>query len=321
MTMERTGRTVGGAPAITGASRGTGGGSMSSAERGVPVLRSLYWSVRRELWENRSIYIAPLAVAVVFLGGFFIGLIRFSEKMRAASDLAPMQRQEAIQQPYVFVALMLMAIALIVAVVYCLDALYGERHDRSILFWKSQPVSDLTTVFSKASIPILVLPLATFLVTVATHFIMLLVSSVILLGAGMSVPTLWAHVPFFEVSVTNFLHLVAFHGIWYAPFYGWMLLASAWAKRAPLLWAALPPLAIGIVERIAFNTSHFATTLQYRLMGGVESGATADAMTMDMLTFRPLGQFLTSPGLWVGLAVTGVFLFAATRLYRSRGPI
>ena len=57
---------------------------------------------------------------------------------------------------------------------YCLDALYGERRDRSILFWKSLPVSDLTTVLSKASIPIVVLPLLTFAVTVATQLIMLL---------------------------------------------------------------------------------------------------------------------------------------------------
>jgi ABC-2 type transport system permease protein len=214
-----------------------------------------------------------------------------------------------------------MAIALIVAVVYCLDALYGERRDRSILFWKSLPVSDLTSVLSKTSIPILVLPLVTFLVTVATQFIMLLVSSVVLAGAGMSATTLWIHVPFFEVSATNFLHVVAFHGIWYAPLYGWLLLASAWAKRAPLLWATLPPVAIGVVERIAFNTSHFAAMLQYRFMGSMESGPPADKITMDMLAPRPLGQVLISPGLWVGLAITGVFLYAATWLRRSRGPI
>jgi len=307
--------------AIPGAFGGTRGSAMNSAESGISPLRPLYWSVRRELWENRSIYVAPLAVAAVFLVGFFIGLIRFSERMRAAAALGPLQRQEAIEQPYVFVAIMLMAIALIVGVVYCLDALYGDRRDRSILFWKSLPVSDVTTVLSKASIPILVLPLVTFLVTVATQFIMLLVSSVVLAAAGMSATALWTHVPFFEVSVTNFLHVVVFHGIWYAPFYGWLLLASAWAKRAPLLWATLPPVAIGVVERIAFNTSHFAATLQYRLFGSMESDAPADKMTMDMLEFGPLGQFLTSPGLWVGLVVTAVFLTAATRLHRSRGPI
>ena len=150
----------------------------------------LLWSVRRELWENRSIYLAPLAVAALFLVGFLVTLVRLPERMRAASALAPLQRQEAIEQPYVIAAVVLMAIAMLVAVFYSVDALYGERRDRSILFWKSMPVSDLTTVLSKASIPILVLPLVTFAVTVATQFLMLLTSTAVLAASGMSVSTL-----------------------------------------------------------------------------------------------------------------------------------
>lgn len=281
----------------------------------------MYWSVRRELWENRSIYLAPLSVAALFLAGFFIGLIHLPERMRAAAALSPMQQHAAIGQPYVLVALMLMAIDLVVALFYCLDALYGERRDRSVLFWKSLPVSDLTTVLAKTSIPILVLPLVTFAVTVATHFIMLLVSSAVLAGSNMSVATLWANVPFFRTSAINLFHLVVFHGIWYAPFYGWLLMVSAWAKRAPFLWATLPPVAIGTVEKLAFNTSHFATMVKYRLMGGPESAAPAGRMTMDMLAPHHLGQFLTSPGLWIGLAITAAFLFAAVRLRRNQAPI
>ncbi len=283
--------------------------------------RRLCWSVRRELWENRSIYVAPLAVAAVFLVGFFIGLIRLPDRMRGALALSPMQQREAIEQPYVIAAIMLMAIALLVAVFYCLDALYGERRDRSVLFWKSLPVSDLTAVLSKASIPILVLPLLTFAVTVATQLIMLLASSAVLAGSGMSPATLWTHVPFFKTSLINFGHLVVYHGIWYAPFYGWLLMVSAWANRAPFLWATLPPIAIGVVERITFNSSHFAAMVRYRFMGDPEPGAPAGGMTMDMLGPQSPGEFLTSPGLWFGLAVTAVFLFAAVRLRRYRGPI
>ena len=299
--------------------------SRSRSEAVAPVEISpawrLYWSVRRELWENRAVYLAPLAVAAVFLVGFFIRLIYLPDGMRAALALGPTQQQEAIEQPYVIVAIMLMAIDLLVAVFYCLDAPYGERRDRSILFWKALPVSDLTTLISKASIPILVLPLVTFAVTVATQFIMMLVSSAVLAGSGMSPATLWTHVPFFKTSLINLIHLVGFHGIWYAPFYGWLLMVSAWAKRAPFLWATLPPVALGVVEKIAFNTSHFAAMVQYRFMGGAEPAAPAGRMTMDMLAPDPLGQFLTSAGLWIGLAVTALFLFAAVRLRRSRGPI
>jgi ABC-2 type transport system permease protein len=290
------------------------------APTGISAVRRLDWSVRRELWENRSIYFAPLAVAGLFLVGFFIALVRLPGRIRAASGLSPIQQQQAIEQPYVIVAIILMAVALLVAVFYCLDALYGERRDRSILFWKSMPVSDLTTVLSKASIPILVLPLVTFAVTVATQFIMLLASSAVLAGSGMSSATLWAHVPFFEALGIHLGHIVGFHGIWYAPLYGWLLMVSAWAKRAPFLWATLPPVAIGAVEKIAFNTSHFGRLVQHYFLGDMEADASA-GMTMDMLAPLPLGSFVTDPRLWIGLALTAAFLFAAVRLRRSRGPI
>ncbi len=283
----------------------------------------LLWSVRREFWENRSIYLAPLAVAALFLVGFLVTLVRLPERMRAASALAPLQRQEAIEQPYVIAAVVLMAIAMLVAVFYSVDALYGERRDRSILFWKSMPVSDLTTVLSKASIPILVLPLVTFAVTVATQFLMLLTSSAVLAASGMSVSTLWTDVPFFEISGIHLSHIVGFHGIWWAPIYGWLLLVSAWAKRAPFLWATLPPVAIGAVEKIALGTSHFSGFLQNHFLGGPITGGSGSggAMSMDMLGEDPWGWFLLDPGLYVGLAVTALFLLAAVWLRRSRGPI
>jgi ABC-2 type transport system permease protein len=287
----------------------------------VSPARRLEWSIRRELWENRSIYLAPLAVAAVFLVGFFIGLVRLPDRMRAALALPLMQQREAIQQPYFIAALMLMATQILVALVYCVDAFYGERRDRSILFWKSLPVSDRTTVLSKASIPILVIPLVTFAVTAATQWIMLLASSAVLSGSGMSPATLWAHVPFFETTLVNFGHLVMYHGIWYAPFYGWLLMVSAWANRAPFLWALLPPIAIGFVERIAFNSSHFAAMVQYRFGGDPGSMMPGRRMTMDMLGPHSPVEYLTRPGLWIGLALTAGFLFAAVRLRRSRGPI
>jgi ABC-2 type transport system permease protein len=289
----------------------------------IPATRLMYWSVRRELWENRSIYIAPLAVAALFLFGFLISTIHLRDKMRAALALTPAQQHELIEQPYTFAALLIMGATFIVGVFYCLDALHGERRDRSILFWKSLPVSDLTTVLSKASILLVVLPLLTFAITVVTQWIMLLLSTAVLLGSGISVATLWAHVPLFQMDVMLLYHLLAIHSLWYAPIYGWLLLVSAWARRAAFLWAALPILAISVVEKIAFNTSHFATLLVSRLGGGPEDAAfpVSSGMSMDPLTHLSVGQFLISPGLWIGLAITAAFLVAAVRLRHSQGPI
>jgi ABC-2 type transport system permease protein len=289
----------------------------------ISATRPMYWSVRRELWENRSIYIAPLAVAALILFGFLIGATHLPDRMRTALALDPMQQHELIAQPYNFAALLIMGTTLIVGVFYCLDALHGERRDRSILFWKSLPVSDLTTVLSKASIPLVVLPLLTFATIVATQWIMLLLSTAVLLGSGLSVRTLWTQLPWFQMALMLLYHLLAVHALYYAPIYGWLLLVSGWARRAAFLWAGLPLLAICIVEKIAFNTSYFVGMLQSRLSGGPEAAAfpvPGSAPVHPLGHLNPL-NFLSSPGLWIGLVVFAAFLAAAVRLRRYQGPI
>jgi ABC-2 type transport system permease protein len=291
------------------------------APKVISATQRFYWSVQRELWESRSIYVAPLAVAALFLAGFLISTIHLPAKMHAALALNPMQQHELIEQPYDLASLLIMGTTFIVAVLYCLDALYGERRDRSILFWKSLPVSDLTTVLSKASIPLVVLPLLTFAITVATQWIMLLFSTAVLLGSRPSLAMLWTHLSLVHMWLMLLYHVLAIHALWYAPIFGWLLLVSGWARRMAFLWAALPLLAIGFVEKIAFNTSHFVTMLMYRMGGPEGAASTAGSMSMDSMTQVTPGQFLMRPGLWIGLAVTAVFLAAAVRLRRYREPI
>jgi ABC-2 type transport system permease protein len=288
----------------------------------IPTTRLMYWSVQRELWENRSIYLAPLAVAGLILFGFLLSVFRLPGKMRAAMALAPMQQHELLSQPYDFAALLLMGTTLVVAVFYCLDALYGERRDRSILFWKSLPVSDLMTVLSKASIPLVIVPLLTFAITVVTQWIMVLMSSVALLGSGLSVATLWNQLSLSQMWFGLLYHLVTVHALWYAPIFCWLLLVSAWARRAPILWAVLPVLAIALVEKIAFNSTHFGAMLVSRMGGGEEAVVAPDSVPIDpMMTHFTPAHFLSSAGLWIGLLVAAAFLTGAVRLRRSQGPI
>ncbi len=281
----------------------------------------IYWSVRRELWENRSIYIAPLSVAVLFLFGFLIGTIYLPAEFRALPALDPTHQRETIAMPYDAAAGLLMLTAMLVGAFYCLDALHGERRDRGMLFWKSLPVSDRITVLSKASIPIVVLPLLTFAITLALQSTMLLISSAVLWSNGLNVATLWRQLSFFRMSLLLLYHLLTVHALWYAPIYAWLLLISAWARRAPFLWAALPLLAIAMVERVAFGTSHLVGLLGYRLSGGGAEATAPGSFPMDPMTHPTLGQFLLTPGLRIGLALTAIFLAAAVRLRRYRGPI
>jgi len=285
----------------------------------ISATRPLYWSVRRELWENRSIYIAPLAVAAIILFGFSISTI--ASIWHKALRLDPAHR--GVAMPYDMAAGLMMLTGILVSVFYCLDALHGERRDRSILFWKSLPVSDWTTVLAKASIPLVLLPLLTFAITVATQFIMLPISSAALLGSGLNVGSLWTQLPLFQMSMLLLYHLVTAHTLWPAPIYCWLLLVSGWARRAPFLWAVLPLLAIGGVEKIAFQTSHFAAMVGFRIIGNAPAvGFTGpDMFPTDPMTHITPGLFLTSPGLWIGLALAAAFLAAAVRLRRYQGPI
>ncbi len=282
----------------------------------------LYWSVRRELWEFRSIYLGPAGIAAVFLFGFLISLVHLRLHVGPLLALSPDHQLKTLQQPYNYAAGLIMGIAFIVQLFYCVEALHSERRDRSILFWKSVPVSDSITVLAKASIPLIVLPVIALAVLAATYLIMLLLSTAALLGSGISAGTLWTQIPVSQILLALLYHLATVHVLWYAPIYGWLLLVSGWARRMPFLWAVLPPLAIYALEQIAFHTSHFGTMLLYRLSGPENfMFPSSGAASMDATHHLDLGKFLSTPGVWTGLVVFAAFLVLAIWQRRYRGPI
>jgi ABC-2 type transport system permease protein len=281
--------------------------------------RPFHWSVWRELWENRSIYVAPAIVAVVVLFGFLVSTVGLPERRHDVLLGDPAKARAAIQAPYDMAAIMLILTAFIVGVFYCLDALHGERRDRSILFWKSLPVSDLTTLLSKATIPLAILPLVTFAIVVVTQLVMLLWTSVLLITHGMSPGSTWTNFNLFQQSFILLYGLVAI-ALWHAPIYGWALLVSGWARRATFLWAVVPLLAIGFFEKITFGTAHFASMLKYRLMGFAPEAFAFNAHSIASPQLTPV-RYLSTPGLWLGLIVAAAFVVAAVRLRRYRGPL
>jgi len=287
----------------------------------IPAAQQVYWALRREFWESRWIYLAPLAVAALFLFGFLVSIIHLPHEMRALARVDPARQRDTILQPYNMAAGLLMGTFLLVAMFYCIETLQRERRDRSILFWKSLPVSDVTTVLAKASIPFVVLPLLCCSIAIATQFIMLLLSSTVVAGSGLTVATYWEQVSLFQASLLLLYHVLTVHVLWSAPIYGWLLLVSAWARRAAFLWAVLPPLAICALEKLLFNTAHFAAFLGHFFTGGTEGFYAPGTFPMDPGTHLTPGRFLSTLGLWMGLAVTAVFLALAVRLRRYRGPI
>lgn len=297
--------------------------SQGAPPAALAATRPLYWSVRRELWENRSIYLAPLMVTAVVLFGSLISTISLLGKMRTQPTLETAAWHALVVRPLSMAPAPIMLAAFLVGIFYSLDALYGERRDRSILFWKSLPVSDLTTVLAKASIPLVALPLIAFVLSVTTVVILLVLSTAVLLANGLSPDTLWADARFFQKPLIM-LYGLTVHTLWFAPIYGWLLLVSVWARRVPVLWSTLPLLAISVVERIAFNTWFFPSLLRYRLTGAMAEAFAVtpghDGGIIDQLSQLEPVRFLRSPGLWIGLAFAAAFLAATVRLRRYREP-
>jgi len=282
-------------------------------------VRPFYWSVRRELWEHRSLYIAPLAAAGVVLFGFLISAMNLSHFRGAILSLDPEKRAAVASIPYFIAAAVVIMTAAIVGVLYSLGALHNERRDRTILFWKSLPVSDLTTVLSKASIPLVILPAIVFVVILALQLVMLAVNTVVLAADGLGSPTVQLLLP--QMTVVLAYGLVAM-ALWYAPIWGWLLLVSAWARRTPSLWAFLPPLALIVLEKVAFDTSHFGELVANRLQAFDQAFVEIPRHSgMHVLPEPDPLRFLSNPDLWTGLAVAAAFLAAAVWVRRYREPI
>jgi len=289
------------------------GAITSGAEDAAPVARTadpnptrpFYWSVRRELWENRAIWMAPLITAGAVLFMFLLIMVLMTRPGRVPAlpyDIAP---------SFVLVAMFL------VWVFYCLDALHGERRDRSILFWKSLPVSDLTTVLSKAAIPLLVLPIVTFVVTAALQLALWLAHKAA--GLVVGVPA-GSPGPFPLLrSWGMLLYGLAAMTLWHAPIYAWVLLVSAWARRATLVWAALPLAALAKLEQVTLGSSYLSSVFIAPAEAFV-SRPRPFLLIDPTDTIAPV-KFLSSPSLWIGLAVAALLLYAAVRLRRLRSTL
>ena len=284
--------------------------------------RRLVWSVRRELWENPAFYVAPLLASAALCIGQAFGMAGLAQRRRAVLLLDPLQQRVHIERTYDIATGMILIVGLLVWLFYCLDALHGERRDRSILFWKSLPVSDGVTVLSKLVMPLTVLPAITFVVIVFTHLVLMLMSTAVLMANGLP-PATASQLPLVS-NWLNLLYSLVVMVLWDAPFYGWLLLVSGWARRAALLWAFLPFVVLSATERLIFQTTYVEAILRYRALGWTWeafTGRPRGTLLIDPLNHPAPVHFLGTPGLWIGLLLATLFVAAAIQLRRHRSPL
>jgi ABC-2 type transport system permease protein len=300
-------------------------------------IRPFYWSVRRELWENRSIYIAPAAVAALVLVSALINIFRIPEgavPFQRLQEISPQYLRMAGISLYGMVSVILAITAGIVGWFYCLDALYSERRERSVLFWKSLPISDTTTVLSKVLIGMGIVPLVALVAGIVLYLLLLIIASIVLMANGVNGTLLFANSGMGEALLVHVYAALAAI-LWCAPLYAWAIFVSSWVRRATFLWALLPPAAIALVEGLAFGTQHFMTMMGQRFSGGlqyafVESAGqfedddfmkNPDNFPDSLLSLLDPARFFSQPGLWIGLAVAAAFIAASIWMRRYREPL
>jgi len=294
--------------------------------------------VRRELWEHRSIYVVPAVLGIVLVLAAVTGQVTiaaFGEHvdmaLLGASNIGVNERGAGLSVLLtVFASLFVITMGFLF-VFYSLDALYAERKDKSILFWRSMPVTDAETVISKLITTLIVIPLVTLAFIMLTQVLVLLVTSVWVAMRGANAwHLIWSAVPFVDIWSATLI-LVLSLSLWQAPFFGWFLLVSAYTKRSPMLMAFLPPVLLPMLERSIFGSNHlfdamFIRTLRNPIISESEgirifsdkSFSEAAKEGISLVSMLDVSAFLTSPCLWSGLVVCGLFSAAAMYVRRFR---
>jgi ABC-2 type transport system permease protein len=290
------------------------------------------WLVRREFWENRAIWLIP----AVFGGLLITGALFGGYQVLGAADLTTVRAvvQAGSLDGMILIAAAFFVVMLIYSTWYLLDCLYADRRDRSILFWKSMPVSDTATVLCKLGLALIVVPLVYFVLADVTT---LLVAFIISVRASSYIgSTLWRGDLWLQIQGL-WLYLIVTAALWYLPVAGWLLVVSAWAKRAVMLWSILPPLAAVVVERVFFGSHVIAHQIATRLggylahgfqyTGGADNWITTaigdDAITtpVNLWRFFNSAGFFASPDTWIGVAVGGALIAVAIQLRMRRAEI
>ena len=221
-------------------------------------MNTLVWLIRREFWENRAIWTIPAAI-----GGFMVLAALFG-RVDLMSSATHMPSRAVGQLFFVTVAATFFAVMSIYSTWYLLDCLYSDRKDRSVLFWKSMPISDTRTVLSKLATALIVIPMVYFAAANLTTLLMGFIISVRAIAAVDG--ALW-HVDLWLQMQALWLYLIVTAAIWYLPIAAYLLVVSAWAKRAVMLWSILPPIAFIIAERWFFGTHVLAHHMGERVLG------------------------------------------------------
>lgn len=295
--------------------------------------------IRREIWEHRSLYVTPAVVGLIMALMLLTGFV-FASGYREIVDIGIVSAQnlagDTERRAALFAFLLgntapFLFASGILTIFYCLDSLYAERKNKSILFWRSLPITDAETVISKMLTAMVAIPVIFMAVITVTHVVILIMTSIFVsVEGGSSMFLIWKSAPVFDVWF-GMLIITLMLPIWFSPFIGWFLFVSAWTKRSPLLMAFLPLIVVPMLEYFVLRTHLIGDAIESRfnqlpLFSGTstlenifdDQEFIANAEVFSLLAYIDIGKFLTSPAMWAGVVVCGLFITAAIYVRRYR---
>jgi len=281
---------------------------------------------KRELWEYKGSFIGlPLIISglVVFFAVF--GLIQLSGSDEAIYALTNnglnlvLDETDNAQFPtahfsdgklapfvYGFLSFFIW-LSTLVSIYYLLGSLYDDRKDRSILFWKSMPVSEFQNVLTKFVTALFIVPIIALIVAFLTGLVLALIGGVWLSSLGVdSFSAIWSELGIFSAFFYTFVFSIV-TSVWVAPFFGWILFVSSISTKPPILLAVVPPLVLIILERMFLGSSYFLAIIGNYIpdFSHVESIA---IFGFDTLFLAMTKSFLTDISFWFGMVLTVGFV-------------
>jgi len=281
------------------------------------------WLIRREFWERRAIWIVPACISGTLI------LVALFGRAQILSDV-PQESSAFVGKVYLgLTGALFITVMTLYSTLYLLDCLYDDRRDRSVLFWKSLPISDTDTVLSKLIVALFAIPLVAVLAADVTSLIVAFIVSI--RAPTMIGGSLWQGSDWLQVQAL-WLYVILTMAIWYLPVSGWCLMVSAYVKRAPMLWSVLPLLGAYLIERFFLGTHYIAQVIGGRLAGyaqvafhGSSHGSPAawDAQEAANAAwqFMDIRGFFGSPATWVGLGLGVAMVAAAIQMRMRRSDI
>jgi ABC-2 type transport system permease protein len=290
------------------------------------------WLVRREIWEHKAIWVAPLIVLAclvlaVITGNVHLGPIGAMDESSPLGSMPQETQVKLLMIAYAGLALVVYMVMGIVGFFYALDSLYADRRDRSVLFWKSLPLSDAETVLSKFTVAVIVIPLVAFVGALLAQFVIAGGGAAKLAASGLAAGIMWQPDAIFGGIALSLTWCVTAM-FWYSPVIAYLMLASAWAPKGPFLWAVLPPVGLSLLEVVLLRTAYVKNFLAdrlfglYRLLGPREDliakGADNKIHISDIDLVASLKGFYTAPELWLGVLAAILLLAGAVWVRRYR---